>query len=108
MVKIKGTLQVESGYQPKIRIEAVEEWKGKVGKQFEEKKKVVKLYLKLDDESKYDDLTTVLDGYVGDMPVVMVKGGKGYSLPYKVKECRALHFELEELIGAQNVKIVEK
>ena len=108
MVKIKGTLQVESGYQPKIRIEAVEEWKGKVGKQFEEKKKVAKLYVKLDDESKYDDLTTVLDGYVGDMPVVMVKGGKGYSLPYKVKECRALHFELEELIGAQNVKIVEK
>lgn len=107
MVKIKGTLQVESGYKPKIRIDTVEEWKGKTEK-FKEKQKTVKLYVKLEDETKYDELITVLDGYVGEMPVVMVKGGKAYSLPYKVRECRALHFELDELIGEQNVKLVEK
>ena len=107
MVKVKGTLTVESGFAPKIRVEEVAEWKSGEQKPVE-KQKQTKLYINLKDESKYDDLITILEGYEGQLPVVLVKGGKGYALPYLVRECRALHIELDDLVGQENVKLVEK
>ena len=70
--------------------------------------KQTKLYINLKDESKYDELLSVLEGYEGQLPVVLVKGGKGYAMPYKVRECRALHIELDDLVGSENVKLVER
>jgi len=109
MVKIKGVLTVEQGFAPKIRVEEIAEWKsGDIKEQPKEKQKQTKLYINLKDESKYDELMTILEGYEGQLSVVLVKGGKGYSLPCKVRECRALHIELDDLIGEENVKLVEK
>lgn len=107
MVKIKGTLTVEAGYAPKIRVEDVQEWQSG-GIKAPVAQKTTKLYVKLDDDGKFDELMTVLDGYIGQMPVVLVKNGKAFALPHKVRECRALHIELDELVGADNVKLVER
>ncbi|MBE5748780.1 MAG: hypothetical protein E7344_04035 [Clostridiales bacterium] len=107
MVKVKGTLTVESGFAPKIRVEEIAEWKSGEQKPVEPQKQT-KLYINLKDESKYDELLTVLEGYEGQLPVVLVKGGKGYAMPYKVRECRALHIELDDLVGNENVKLVER
>ena len=107
MVKIKGTLVIEEGYAPKINVEDLREWRAGEQKP-QEPQKVTKLYINLTDESKYDDVVSVLEGYEGGLPVVLVKGGKGFALPLKVRECRALHIELDELIGEQNVKLVQR
>lgn len=106
MVKIKGTLIIEEGYQPKINVEDIQEWHA--GEKKAPPQKTSKLYVNLADESRYDDVMSVLEGYEGTLPVVLVKGGKGYSLPVKVRECRALHIELEEIVGEQNVKLVQR
>ncbi len=105
MVTVKGTLVVENGRPPKIKVDSLSEL---VFQEVQQPKKKTTLYLKFEDKNKYDEVYSVLESYAGDIPVVAVIGGKPFSAGISVRNCKALFFELYDLLGEPNVKLVER
>ena len=66
------------------------------------------LYINVVEEELKDEILDVLDTYPGDIDVMLVIGGKKYRALQKVRDCKALTFELYGLVDEKNVKLVKK
>lgn len=67
-----------------------------------------KLYVKLQDESDFDALCSILKNYVGNVPVVIVVDGHKKRAPYCVRRVNGLVYELEGLLGDNTAVFVDK
>ena len=67
-----------------------------------------KLYVKLQDESDFDALCSILQNYVGNVPVVIVVDGHKKRAPYCVRRVNGLVYELEGLLGDNTAVFVDK
>ncbi|HRX14336.1 MAG TPA: OB-fold nucleic acid binding domain-containing protein, partial [Eubacteriales bacterium] len=109
MVTVSGTLSVKADDSYKILVDKVEPWEEV--EQAEEPQKdlpSVTLYLKFAEKNDelFAELMTLLEAYQGDIPVVLAIGKKGYPIPVKIRQCGGLQYELENLLGEENVKFV--
>lgn len=73
-------------------------------------KQNVTLCLKMDerDDQKYQKILSILKQYEGDVPVKIKIEGKTYVLSTKVRECNGILYELEPILGKQNVLFFKK
>jgi DNA polymerase-3 subunit alpha len=107
IVKVTGKLSFRKGETPIILADGIEQIKmGKTGFS-EEEATVKKLYLRfnLQDENVKNDVMTVLSSYSGDMSVVIKDSatGKACSPQMTIRECKAIVYELKNILGEENV-----
>jgi DNA polymerase-3 subunit alpha len=114
VVVVEGRLSLKDE-KPKLLAETVELWEKNQQKStqgeiaFAETINAdTKLYLKLDDENKYDEVAGILHNYVGDIPVIIVVNQDRKKAPFVVRNTYGLTYELNALLGEENVKFVEK
>ena len=109
MATVSGTLSVKADDSYKILVDKIEPW-DKI-EQVEEIQKdlpSVTLYLKIGDKNDelFNKLMILLEAYQGDIPVTLVVGTTRYPLPVSIRQCGGLQYELENLLGEENVKFV--
>ena len=108
LVSIEGALSVKAGDTPKIIVDKLDVWLDNDHEKAEKKT----LYLKLEkkDDVLFDSIQDVLSAYLGDIPVRIAIGDekKCSELEIKVRDCPAVKYELEDMLGAENVKMIVK
>ena len=115
VVVIEGRLSLKEE-KPKLLMENIELWENNSlnnGTQTEIASAQVinpdiKLYIKLEDENKYDDVTKILGNYIGDIPVIIVVNQSKKKAPFLVRKAEGLTYELYALLGEDNIIFVEK
>ncbi|MEG1528399.1 MAG: DNA polymerase III subunit alpha [Clostridia bacterium] len=105
MVTVIGTLSVKSEDVPKVFVDKIIPWQDK-----EEKKVSTALYLRMlkKDNGVYEQISSILQNYEGDFPVILVIGEKKYSMPSTVRQCKGIEYELTNILGQGNVVFAEK
>ena len=56
-----------------------------------------------DSDAVLNDVFDVLTSYCGDIPVIINRGGKNYTIKDRVRKCEGLKGELSAVIGEKNV-----
>jgi len=107
MVTIQGTISARADDEIKLFIDNIEVWKENDHSAVTSQKT---LYLRIakKDEELYDQITSILSNYEGDNRVILVIGSAKYSMPFTVRECAGIIYELTAKLGEQNVKFVEQ
>lgn len=108
LVTISGNLSVKTDDAYKIFADTVELWNEKPEKQAAEELSSVTLCLKMpsQDNELYAKIAKILVAYSGDIPAVLYIGKKKYALPMKIRQCSGIAYELENLLGEENVRFV--
>ena len=104
LVSIGGSLSLRQGENPKIMVDNITVWAENESQPVQEST----LYLKMEekDDKVFGAVTEILEAYEGTVPVKIKIGGTAYGLPQKVRDCPALKYELESVLGEENVKMV--
>lgn len=103
VVMVSGRLQIKEN-EVKIladRMETVEEEKRE-----QPAEPVAKETLGLilpDSEDVLNDVFDILTSYRGDIPVIINRGGKNYTIKDKIRKCDGLKGELSSVLGEKNV-----
>lgn len=107
VVKIMGRVSNRDGDNAMILAENIEPLTAKSGGMAAEVSAVKKLYLRfnLGDEELKDSVMTVLSAYSGELPVVIKDTSTGNAMSPKntVRDCRAIMYELNSILGEENV-----
>lgn len=111
VVKIAGKISIRDGQSPIIIADTVEPLSQTTAPTPEtvaaDTPKKLYLRFNLQDAVAKRDCTNALTSYAGDIPVVVkdTATGQAFELTTKVRECRALLYELAQIIGEDNVKL---
>ena len=107
-VTVNGTLSVKIDDTYKIFVDQIEHWQETAVKEKPAPPESVTLFLKLEkqDNELYSKIVGVLNAYKGDISAVLVIGRQKFSLPMKIRQCNGLAYELENLLGQENVRFV--
>ncbi len=109
IVQLSGKLQLRDR-EPSIMIERI----AKVQEEGEAEAQKhsgggLALAILIPDDAPYkmDEVLEILEAYPGDLPVKIKCEGRLYQPKFTVRDCLALHSELEGILPAENVKIYE-
>ena len=118
IVKIHGTVSIRDGESPTIRVDDIEEWKDEEKVEPKEEKKVVVkveeeeeisavVYVRIDASMEYltKKVASVLAMHSGSSVVKCQIGKKLLAFNEKVRVTDALIWELEALLGKENVLV---
>ncbi|MBS7400930.1 MAG: DNA polymerase III subunit alpha [Eubacteriales bacterium] len=111
VVKIHGTLSMRDGQSPMIVADSVELLSRQQNVPTLEvpASHQCKLYLRfnLQDEVVKADCFNALTSYAGDIPVVIkdTATGNAFAPEIKIRECKAILYELNQILGEENVKL---
>ncbi len=118
IVVVSGRLQLRDDEKPSIVIDKLEVFDEKTDEDYEESVKDSQelkglkqtLYVKIEDDdgSLQNEVMEIILSYPGDVEAIMVIDNKKYRLTEKCRCCNALLYELYDVLGEKNVKIVEK
>ncbi len=108
VAKFSGKISVRDGQSPIIIADTVELLnRPKNAPLIAEPDTPKKLYLRfnLQDTVVKTDCLNVLSSYTGDIPVMVrdTATGNAFAWEIKVRECKAIMYELEQILGAENV-----
>lgn len=111
-IVVKGTLaESRDGY--KINIKEIINPHGEAAKVVQQEspaKSNLTLWLKMDhrDDELYEQVVKILRQYEGDVPVKFRIEGKTFAVERQVRKCSGLEYELDQLLGSENVVFFEK
>ena len=110
VVKITGTLSMRDGQSPIVMADSLELLNRPVPAEMEiPTSPQKKLYLRfnLQDAVVKADCFNALTSYTGDIPVVIkdTATGNAFAPEIKVRECKAILYELNQILGEENVKL---
>ncbi len=110
VLKIHGTLSMRDGQSPIIIADSVEVLNRKAAPAMEiPAGHQQKLYLRfnLQDEVVKADCFNALTSYTGEIPVVIKDTATGnvFAPNLKIRECKAIIYELNQILGEENVKL---
>ena len=110
VVKINGTISMREGQSPIVMAETIELLNRKQAPAMEiPQGHQQKLYLRfnLQDPVVKADCFNALSSYTGDIPVVIkdTATGNAFAPDIKVRECKAILYELNQILGEENVKL---
>jgi len=110
VVKITGTLSMRDGQSPIVMADSLELLNRPVPAEMEiPTSPQKKLYLRfnLQDAVVKADCFNALTSYTGDIPVVIkdTATGNAFAPEIKVRECKAIMYELNQILGEENVKL---
>ena len=109
VVKISGKISVRDGQSPIIIADTVEPMNRKTPAMEIPKGHQQKLYLRfnLSDPVVKADCFNALSSYSGDIPVVIkdTASGNAFAPDLKIRECKAILYELNQILGEENVKL---
>ena len=111
VIKIVGKVSIRDGQNPIILAESVEllqrQNPGPVPEVTPGSTKKLYLRFNLQDEVTKRDCFNALMSYSGEIPVVVkdLATGNAFSLELKVRECKAIMYELEQILGVDNVRL---
>jgi DNA polymerase-3 subunit alpha len=108
IVRINGKLSVREGEDPIVLADNIELLEGTAQPETPaEPQAAAKLYVKYNtaDKSIHEEVTKIFEAYSGDLPVVVKCTASNQALQpkQKVRDCRAIVYELVNLLGEQNV-----
>ncbi len=109
VVKITGKISVRDGQSPIIIADSLELLNQKVAPLDVPATPQRKLYLRfnLQDPIVKADCFNALTSYSGDIPVVIkdTATGNAFAPEIKIRECKAILYELNQILGEENVKL---
>ncbi|MBO4823702.1 MAG: DNA polymerase III subunit alpha [Clostridia bacterium] len=110
VIKIHGSLSMRDGQSPIIVADTVEVLNRKATPALEvPASHQRKLYLRfnLQDEVVKADCFNALTSYTGEIPVVIkdTATGNAFAPEIKIRECKAILYELNQILGEENVKL---
>ncbi len=118
IIVVSGRLQLRDDEKPTIVVDKLEVFDENADSDYEEganevetfKKEKETLYVKIDNENEdlQDEVMEIIVSYPGDIEVILVINNKKYRLTEKCRNCKALLYELYDVLGEKNVKIVKK
>ena len=112
IVKIDGELQYRDGGAPSIMVRNVYTWESPKKEKEEKTENTGNKRLCIRIENDFDivfrEVSQILADNPGDIPVYVQSGGKLMKVDRCVEEGKALYWALEELVGDNNFKFVEK
>ncbi len=108
VVKISGKISIRDGQSPIVIADSLELLNRTAPMEVPVEKQQ-KLYLRfnLQDPVVKTDCFNVLTSYSGDIPVVIkdTATGNAFAPEIKVRECKAILYELHQILGEENVKL---
>ena len=109
VVKITGKISIRDGQSPIIIADSLELLNRQKPAMDIPQGPQQKLYLRfnLQDPVVKTDCFNVLTSYSGDIPVVIkdTATGNAFAPEIKVRECKAILYELHQILGEENVKL---
>ena len=110
VVKISGSISIRDGQSPMIVADTLEVLnQSKVPAMEVPVSHQRKLYLRfnLQDPVVKADCFNALSSYTGDIPVVIkdTATGNAFAPEIKIRECKAILYELNQILGEENVKL---
>ena len=109
VVKINGSISVRDGQSPIVIADSLELLNHKAPAMEIPASHQRKLYLRfnLQDPIVKADCFNALSSYSGDIPVVIkdTATGNAFAPEIKVRECKAILYELNQILGEENVKL---
>lgn len=109
VVKISGKISMRDGQSPIIIADTLELLNRQAAPMEIPIEKQQKLYLRfnLQDPVVKADCFNVLTSYSGDIPVVIkdTATGNAFAPEIKIRECKAIIYELNQILGEENVKL---
>ena len=109
VVKISGKISVRDGQSPIVIADSLELMSRQAPAMEIPQGHQQKLYLRfnLQDPVVKADCFNALTSYSGDIPVVIkdTATGNAFAPEIKIRECKAILYELNQILGEENVKL---
>ncbi len=110
VVKISGSLSMRDGQSPIVMADTLELLDQKKSAPMEvpvAHQKKLYLRFNLQDPVVKADCFNALTSYSGDIPVVIkdTASGNAFAPEIKIRECKAILYELHQILGEENVKL---
>lgn len=107
VVKLTGKIQIKD-QEVQIIAENVEKLAIERKETLHKEQEFMGVVLESDDEELLDNVLNILEGYPGEIPVIIAKGGKKYNAKRSIRKCEALLTELKRYVKEENIIFFRK